>query len=257
MLRGGDPVYGVNTGLGALSGVRLTGPQQLTHQRKLMLARATGGPPWLDAADVRAIFAVRLRTFLSGDAGVSGQLCQRLADFLTAGIVPAVPRAGVGCAGEIIPLAHAFGPLAGIGQVLEAGGATRPAAGPLASRGLGEFVLGPKEGIALLAGVPGATALAIRRVEEARTAAAMMEAAAALSIVAAGASGDPYAAACARGDDMLAGLLGRLRTLIGDDAGREAAATALQAPASFRVACLSSATCCEPARRSPRRLAAR
>ncbi len=266
VLRGGAAVYGVNTGMGALSGMRLTGPQQLAHQRNLMLARATGGPPWLDAADVRAIFAVRLRTFLSGDAGVSGRLCQQLADFLTAGIVPAVPRAGVGCAGEIIPLAHAFGPLAGIGRVLEAGGATRPAAGPLASRGLGEFVLGPKEGIALLGGVPGATALAIRRVEEARTAAAMMEAAAALSIVAAGASRDPYAAACARGDDMLAGLLGRLRTLIGDDAGdatasggasgnaasegdgggtalggrggtaREAAARALQAPASFRVA---------------------
>jgi histidine ammonia-lyase len=236
VLRGGAAVYGVNTGMGALSGVRLTGSQQLAHQRNLMLARATGGPPWLDAADVRAIFAVRLRTFLSGDAGVSGQLCQRLADFLTAGIVPAVPRAGVGCAGEIIPLAHAFGPLAGIGQVLEAGGAIRPAADALATRGLGEFVLGPKEGIALLAGVPGATALAIRRAAEARTVAAMMEAAAALSIVAAGASRDPYAAACARGDDILAGLLGRLRALIGDDTAGEGATRALQAPVSFRVA---------------------
>ena len=45
MLRAGAPVYGVNTGMGALSGVRLTGAQQREHQRNLLLARATGGPP--------------------------------------------------------------------------------------------------------------------------------------------------------------------------------------------------------------------
>src|ERR1035437_9801884 len=95
-LRRGHPVYGVNTGMGALSGVRLTPAQQLEHQRNLMLARATGGPPWLDAADVRAIIAVRLRTFLSGDAGVSGQLCQRLAGALRGGGLPAAPAPGGG-----------------------------------------------------------------------------------------------------------------------------------------------------------------
>ena len=112
------PVYGVNTGMGALSGVRLTQAQQREHQHNLLLARATGGPPWLDEADARALVAVRLRTFLSGDAGVSAALCQRLAEVLGAGLVPAVPRTGVGCAGEIVPLAHAFGPLCGIGRVL-------------------------------------------------------------------------------------------------------------------------------------------
>jgi len=231
-LRRGHPVYGVNTGMGALSGTRLTEPQQLAHQRNLLLARATGGPPWLDAADVRAIIAVRLRTFLSCDAGVSGPLCQRLADFLNAGIVPAVPRTGAGCAGEIIPMAHAFGPLAGIGQVLGTGGELRPAGEVLREHGLEEFVLGPKEGIALLAGVPGATALSARRAAAARGAAAMMEAAAGMSIVAAGASRDPYAAACARGDDVLAGVLSRIRAA----AGAEPAPATLQAPVSFRVA---------------------
>jgi histidine ammonia-lyase len=231
-LRSGHPVYGVNTGMGALSGVRLTRAQQLVHQRNLMLARATGGPPWLDAADVRAIIAVRLRTFLSGDAGVSAQLCQRLADFLDEGIIAAVPRTGVGSAGEIMPLAHAFGPLAGIGQVLGPGGEPRPAGEALREHGIEEFTLGPKEGIALLAGVPGATALSVRRVAEARTTAAMMEAAAGLSIVAAGAPRDPYTAACARGDDILAGVLSRLRAAT----GRNLVPRTLQAPVSFRVA---------------------
>jgi histidine ammonia-lyase len=232
VLRDGGPVYGVNTGMGALVGVRLTEAQQRAHQRNLMLARATGGPPWLDAGDCRAFIAVRLRTFLSGDAGVSAELCQRLVDLLDAGLVPAVPRTGVGCAGEIIPLAHAFGPLAGIGQVLTPDGRTRAASDALRDAGLAEFDLGPREGHALLAGVPGATALCLRRGAEAAALAALMEAAAALSITAVRASRDPYGAACARGDDLLGQVLGRLRVAIGE----ERAPRALQAPVSFRVA---------------------
>src|ERR1700730_10438151 len=211
VLSGGALVYGVNTGLGALADVRLTESQQRSHQRNLLLARATGGPPWLDAADARALLAVRLRTFLSGDSGVSAELCQRLVDFLDADIVPAVPRTGAGSAGEIIPLAHAFGPLAGIGQVLGPAGETRPARDALSEHGLDEFPLGPKEGIALLAGVPGATALCVRRCAEAVALQARMEAAAALSIVATRAPRDPYLDAYARGDEVMCQTLSRIR----------------------------------------------
>ena len=232
MLRQGRPVYGVNTGMGALSGVRLTEAQQRAHQRNLLLARATGGPPWLDEADARALVAVRLRTFLSGDAGVSATLCERLAGTLDAGPIPAVPRTGAGCAGEIVPLAHAFGPLCGIGRVLAPGGATRPAGDALREHGMPEFDLGPREGHALLAGVPGATALAIMRLAGARAVAARMEAAAALSIVAASASRDPYRAECARGDPLLGQVLSRLRQVVGEPYGP----AALQAPVLFRVA---------------------
>jgi histidine ammonia-lyase len=239
VLRSGDPVYGVNTGMGALAGVRLSEAEQLAHQRNLLLARASGGPPWLDVADARALIAVRLRTFLSGDSGVSAALCQRLADLLDQGIVPAIPRAAAGCAGEITPLAHAFGPLTGIGRVLgppggepePPGAGTVAAADALRARGLAEFALGPREGHALLAGVPGATALALRRLADVRAVESLMEAAAALSIAAAGATRDPYAAACARGDVVMAGVLGRLRAAIGDDPEPRA----LQAPVSFRV----------------------
>src|SRR5260370_36945879 len=183
VLRFGDPVYGRNAGMGAPAGVRPREAEQLAHQRNLLLARATGGPPWLDVADARALIAVRLRTFLSGDSGVSAGLCQRLADLLDQGVVPAVPRTGVGCAGEITPLAHAFGPLVGIGRVLgPAGAGTVPATQALCSRGLAEFGLGPREGHALLAGVPGATALGLRRLDDARALASVMEAAAGLSV---------------------------------------------------------------------------
>jgi histidine ammonia-lyase len=231
-LRGGQPVYGVNTGLGALSSVRLTEEQQRSHQRNLLLARAAGGPPWLDPPEVRAILVTRLLTFLTGDAAVSAALCQRLTDFVNLAMIPAVPRTGTGSAGEIMPLAHAFGPVAGLGQVLGPDGTVLPASAALRSRGLSEFRLGPKEGIALIQGVPGATGLCALRLGEAAALGSLMEGAAALSIVAARAPRDPYRAACARGDDVLAAVLGRLRAA----AGEEPSARSLQAPLSFRVA---------------------
>jgi histidine ammonia-lyase len=80
--------------------------------------------------------------------------------------------------------------------------------------------------------VPGATGLSALRLGEAATLTALMELAAALSIAAAGASRDPYRSACARGDGLLAGVLGRLRAAAGD----EPAPRSLQAPTSFRVA---------------------
>jgi histidine ammonia-lyase len=232
VLRSGEPVYGVNTGMGALAHIRLTEAEQREHQRNLLVGRATGGPPWLPATDVRAIFAVRLRTLLSGDAAVSAGLCQRLADFLAADLVPAIPQDCAGSAGEIVQLSHAFGPLAGIGSVLGPGGNTRPAAAALADHGLSEYTLGPKEGIALLAGVPGATAISVLASAEAATVHAMLEAATALSVAAVRAPADPYAAACARGDDVLGAVLGRLRAAI-SSAGPP---RVLQAPVSFRVA---------------------
>jgi histidine ammonia-lyase len=232
LLLDGRPVYGVNTGMGALHHVRLTSQQQRAHQRNLLLARATGGPPWLDEPEARAVIAVRLLTLLSGDAAVSAGLCQRLAELLNSGIVPAIPRTGMGAAGEIMQLAHAFGPLAGIGQVLDSGGALRPAAEALRDLGASEFSLGPKEGIALLQGVPGTTGLAVLRLRDAANRTSLMEASAALSIAVTGASRDPYSAACGRGDDLLAAVLRRIRTAVGEDVPSRS----LQAPVSFRVA---------------------
>jgi histidine ammonia-lyase len=243
-LRGGAAAYGVTTGMGSLSGVSLSDAEQQAHQRNLLLGRATGGPPWLAADEVRAIFAVRLRTFLSGDSAVSAGLCTRLADFLAAGLVPAVPRGGAGCAGEIIQLAHCFGPVAGVGSVLAGPTAdstaadgptpasTAPAGAALGAHGLAPYSLAPKEGIALLAGVPGATALSLLAEADARSVQEMLTTAAALSIAAIRAPSDPYLAACARGDDVLAAVLGQIRAT-GCQPGEP---RMLQAPVSFRVA---------------------
>jgi histidine ammonia-lyase len=223
-LRGGDPVYGVTTGMGAMSKVRLSEAEQAEHQRNLLLGRAVGGPPWLPADQARAVVIARLRTFLNGDAGVSAELCLQLVELLNSGVLPAIPLEGAGSAGEIIPMAHAFGPLVGIGSVLGAEGVV---AAPVSS-----FVLGPKEGIALLAGIPGATGRAWLQVSRVKTVLEYQRLAAAAGIAVIGANRDPYNALCGRRDEVLAAELARLLAL----AGAEDEPRSLQAPVSFRVA---------------------
>jgi histidine ammonia-lyase len=236
-LRAGDPVYGVNTGMGAMSKVRLTEAEQAIHQRNLLLGRAVGGPPWLPRDEARAVVVARLRTFLTGDTGVSAELCRQLVAFLNSGLVPAVPVGGSGSAGEIIPLAHAFGPLVGVGSVIEPDGTLRNLTGEPPSelaptRSGSSFDLGPKEGIALLAGIPGATGRAWLQVGRARQLVEQLGRVAAGSIAVVGANRDPYNPLCGRGDEVLAGELARILAL----AGPEKEPRSLQAPVSFRVA---------------------
>lgn len=156
-------VYGVTTGQGHFADRALAPADAAAHQRNLLLGRAVGSAPWLPREEARALWAVRLSGFLGGRAGVSPELCAYLAARLADDLVPAVPRTAVGSAGEVIPLAHAFQVILGEGLALRPDGAVEPAAEALRARGAAPYEPGPKEGIALLAGAPGATALALAR----------------------------------------------------------------------------------------------
>ncbi len=92
--------------------------------------------------------------------------------------------------------------------------------------------LGPKEGIALLAGVPTATALALLRAADVERLVAQTTAVAAAGIVLLEASRDPYLLAVARGDAEHEEVLTRLREYVGP----LPAPRRLQAPVSVRVA---------------------
>ncbi|MGH3436355.1 MAG: aromatic amino acid lyase [Sciscionella sp.] len=233
-LASGQRVYGVNTGMGYLAGTQLTDAEQRAHQRNLLLGRAVGGPPYLDKEEVRAMMAVRLSGFLSGNTGVSPQLCGFVADRLADGFTPAVPARAIGCAGEIIPLSHAFQTFLGIGSVIDGQGRLRDAASALADRGVTPYVPAAKEGIAMLAGAPGAVALAVVHRRRALILAGQLLCAAACAIDAIRAPRSPYSERMATlaADQTLTGVLARLRALL---AGLSTPWGGKQAPVSFRV----------------------
>ncbi|AMM21411.1 hypothetical protein AX769_16340 [Frondihabitans sp. PAMC 28766] len=214
-LERGDAVYGVTTGMGAASTVRLDADAQRRQQENLMRARAVGSGPWLDAHETRLAIAVRLRTLLNGDAGVSPELCQHLVEMLNRSALPPIPATRNGAAGEIIPLAH-------LGAAIIAGS-------PEVS--VAPFGLGPKEGVALIEGVPVATALVLARVRQSRILGRVVEAALSAELDLTNASRDPLRDEVIRGDDVQQAIAGRIR----EGAGSRAVASALQAPVSFRV----------------------
>ena len=232
-LDAGDPVYGVTTGMGALSEVGLDHAARARHSEAILTARAAGGPPWLSPAETRAVLAVRLRTFLNGDAGVSAGLCGRLAESIAFGVLPAIPRRSTGVAGEIVGLAHLGAALTGAGEVLarEPGAGTAPAAQALAQAGLVPLRLGPKEGVALIEGVPMATALAVLAAADAREVLRHALTILAGEFAITGAARDVLDPRLARGDDVLAWVTERLRDL----AGPLPRPHALQPPVSFRA----------------------
>ncbi|WP_432564731.1 aromatic amino acid ammonia-lyase [Kineococcus sp. SYSU DK003] len=216
-LSGAGPVYGVSTGMGAMAGIALEARARAVHQENLVVGRAVGSAPWLPPEAARAVLAVRLRTFLHPEAGVSPELCTRLADLLNERFHPPIPLRGNGAAGEIIPLAHLGAVVLGLGEALD-------------GRRAEPFTFGPKEGVACLEGVPVATALAIRQVADAELLADQAEFVLAATSEVLRASPDPLHPAASRADAVLAAVHARVLDLRpgGDVHG-------LQAPVSVRV----------------------
>jgi histidine ammonia-lyase len=230
-LASAGPVYGVNTGMGSQAHLAVGTEEQPSFQGDLMLARSVGGPPWMDRPTLRATVAVRLRTLLEPEAGISPELAKALAALLDADMHVAVPESGYGAAGEIIPLAHLGGFLSGISEGLTATGSLTPAAGLLRDAGLASYTFEAKEGVAFLQGSPAATAWAILLADEVRLLVAQQLTVAAAEVALVRAPRDPYEAALVRGDGELDALLAVLRDLAGD----ESSPRMLQAPVSFRV----------------------
>src|SRR5262249_20065187 len=122
-LHGGQTVYGVNTGFGALANKRIA-PDQLTLlQRNLLLSHAVGvGPPV--PRDITALMLrLKIHALGLGCSGVSPATFERLLRFDELNLVPVVPsRGSVGASGDLAPLAHLCLPLLGFGEFWDAAG---------------------------------------------------------------------------------------------------------------------------------------
>src|SRR6202050_1236947 len=161
-LRGDAPVYGVNTGFGALADTPVGEADLTTLQGAIVRshAAATGVP--LDDQTVRAVLLLRARTLAAGYSGVRVDLPARLLELLSLDLLPVIPGKGsVGASGDLAQLAHLAQPLIGEGRLHVPGEAAegRPAGEVLAEHGLGALTLAPKEGLSLVNGTEPMQAL--------------------------------------------------------------------------------------------------
>ena len=194
-IEGGAPVYGVNTGFGALADTRV-GEKDLARLQGAIVrshAAATGEP--LDDATVRALLLLRARTLAAGYSGVRPQLPARLIELLNLGLLPVVPGKGsVGASGDLAQLAHLAQPLIGEGRLRGPGDPPRgrPAAEVLAEHGIAPLELAPKEGLSLVNGTEPMQALLAFSVRDAQMLVAAADVACALSVEALLGTDRPY-----------------------------------------------------------------
>lgn len=183
-----EVVYGITTGFGALATTHIGRADAEALQYNLLRSHASGvGPPISDEI-VRAMLLLRARTLAQGHSGVRPVIVRKLLELLDRNILPVVPSQGsVGASGDLAPFAHLALPMIGEGEV-KIDGQVMAAS----ESGLEPIRLLTKEGLSLLNGTEGMSAMGAIALHHSRNLAAAADAAAALSVEALYASARPF-----------------------------------------------------------------
>ena len=161
-------IYGINTGFGFLSDVRIDNAKLAQLQLNLVRSHACGVGTPIPVEQVRALLIIRAHTFLLGHSGVSRNVVEKILQFLAKDILPVVPCQGsVGASGDLAPLAHLAMGLIGEGDVFY-GGKIAAAKDVLKKLKIGPLVLQAKEGLSLINGTQFMTVIASFAVEMAK-----------------------------------------------------------------------------------------
>jgi histidine ammonia-lyase len=181
---GDAPIYGINTGFGALAETAIARDALGALQVNLLRSHAAGVGEPLPVRAVRASIALRANVLAKGYSGIRRATLERLIDLLNHRIHPRVPsRGSVGASGDLAPLAHLALVLIGEGEAWVGDDpALRTGRDALAAARLEPLVLEPKEGLALINGTQPSTAVAALTVAGAERLARAADIAAALSI---------------------------------------------------------------------------
>jgi len=194
-LRGDAPVYGVNTGFGALADTPVGEADLATLQGAIVRSHAAAVGVPLDDEAVRAILLLRARTLAAGYSGVRADLPARLLELLARDLLPVIPGKGsVGASGDLAQLAHLAQSLIGEGRLRSPGDPLtgRPTAEVLREHGLEPLTLAPKEGLSLVNGTEPMQALLAFSVHDAEMLVQAADVACALSVEALLGTDRPY-----------------------------------------------------------------
>jgi histidine ammonia-lyase len=175
-------IYGINTGFGFLSDVKIDNAKLGQLQLNLVRSHACGVGDPIPTEQVRALLILRAHTFLIGHSGVTRATVEKILEFLSHDILPIVPSQGsVGASGDLAPLAHLAMGLIGEGDVAYEG-EVQPAKEVLKRLKIKTLVLQPKEGLSLINGTQFMATIASFAVEQAKTLARSSDIFAAMSL---------------------------------------------------------------------------
>lgn len=136
-------VYGINTGFGRLSEVKISDEELVALQVNLVRSHSVGVGEPLSIPETRAMMLLRANVLAQGFSGARREVLDTLVRMLNERTHPVIPAKGsVGASGDLAPLAHLALAMIGEGEFWE--GEEVGSMTPLR--------LEPKEGLALLNG---------------------------------------------------------------------------------------------------------
>jgi histidine ammonia-lyase len=168
ILAEGRVVYGVNTGFGKLSDIRIPDQELRELQLNLVRSHACGVGPSLSETETRALVLLRANVLAVGLSGARTVVAETLLEMLERGVHPVIPEKGsVGASGDLAPLSHLALVCIGEGEAVYEG-ELLPGGEAMSRAGIAPLQLEAKEGLALLNGTQALTAvgaLALARAE--------------------------------------------------------------------------------------------
>ena len=178
----GKKIYGVTTGFGHLSKVRIPSEQFVDLQHNLLRSHAAGVGEPLSEEVTRAMMLLLAASLARGHSGVRPIIVHMLLTLLNAQIYPVVPsRGSVGASGDLAPLAHLALVLIGEGEAIHEQQRSSGAQA-LQLAGLTPLSLQAKEGLALINGTHLMEAIALLALSDAEDALRTAEVACAMSL---------------------------------------------------------------------------
>lgn len=179
---GHEGVYGINTGFGYLSNVRIEKDKLDQLQLNILRSHAAGVGPIVSEKIARGMMILRLHTFLFGNSGVREECIRVVEECLKKDVLPVIPTQGsVGASGDLAPLAHQALLLIGEGDCLYKGKQI-PAIDALKKEKISPLTPRAKEGLALINGTHFMAVRAAFLVSEAQNIAKCADIIAAISL---------------------------------------------------------------------------
>ena len=155
------PIYGINTGFGALCDIEISKDELSKLQENLVISHACNIGTEVPTDVVKLMLLLKAHALSKGNSAVQIKTVQRIIDLFNNNVLPLVYEQGsLGASGDLAPLAMLFLPLIGLGEVNFEGKKTNSKT-ILAKFGWEPIHLEAKEGLALLNGTQFMSAHAV------------------------------------------------------------------------------------------------
>jgi len=165
----GETMYGVNTGFGAFSSVRISDLQIEQLQRNLIRSHSVGVGKPLSRAETRAIMLLRANALVRGHSGIRLSTIEKILEFLNQDLLPVIPSQGsVGASGDLAPLSHLALGLMGEGKMWVDDTNQKPTSELLKQKNIQPLTLKAKEGLSLINGCQVMTAIGLLNLYKAK-----------------------------------------------------------------------------------------